>query len=583
MKRWYAQLGLFVTLVTLTTALVACGGATEPTNNNDNTSTPQKLSLSLEFSPKQPLPNLPAQLVLQIKDEAGNVMTASNLKLNAKRDSESMDIPVTPKDNGFMGQNIVIPSEGEWTFTATVDVAGQSYTLPTTLKALCDNGGAEGAGCCEDSQCGDGLSCVYGSCQTALAAGGSACYQGNDCQSQVCENNACLAGSCTDGQKNGRETDVDCGGACGACDINKACVVDKDCGSGSCQKDVCAPPPGSLLGTGDGSPESVKWTVITDKGMSDPTGLAFHPKKPGELWILNRVTDSFTIVFSTGTSEQTQGTYFDRSQHFMEEVVALAMGDSGTMATCGDSTNTYGGIQQANFFMGPALWPDDVNKFVRAGSSIHVTHLDMLHSTPRCMGIAAVTKNQFYAFNGMLGTIDWYDFREPHVPGGDDHSDGVKRRFYSAKLNYVKGVPSNLVYDAANRAVFIAHTGGGEILRMDVSKANQDRQLFGRNDYVFGGDGVLYAMSGDTTDVVVPFPGPLRAPSGLVLHNDTLYVSDYKTGKLHAFDLDGKELRSLDSGLGDGALSGIAVNPQDNKLYLVDRKQNRILRIDPKE
>lgn len=578
------RLGSFVLLVGFVAMMVACGAPPEQSNNNNN-NTPEtkKLTLSLEFSPKQPLPNKPAQLTLQIKEEGGDVVQGSNIKLMAKREGESLEIPLTAKDKSFVGQNIQFPSEGDWNLTVTVDVDGKSYSLPTTLKSMCDNGGAEGAGCCEDTQCGDGLSCVYGSCQTQLASGGSSCYESNDCLSQVCENSACLEGSCKDGQKNGRETDVDCGGACGPCALNKACAIDKDCGSGSCKQDVCIPPPGSLLGTGDGSPESVKWTVITDKGMSDPTGVAFHHRNKNEMWVTNRVTDSFTIVFATGTSEQTQGTYFDRSQHFMEEIMALAMGDSGTMGTCGDSRNTYGGLQRANNFMGPALWPDDVNKFVRAGRSIHVTHLDMLHSTPLCMGIAAVTQNQFYVFNGALGTIDWYDFREPHVPGGDDHSDGVKRRFYSAKVTYVKSVPSNLVFDKANKALYIANTGGGEILRMDVSKANQDRQLFGQAEYVFGRDGTLHAMSGDVTEKLVPFPGPLRAPSGLALHNDVLYVSDHKTGKLHAFDMDGKELRSLDTGFGTGALAGIAVNPADNKLYLVDRKQNRILRIDPKE
>ena len=41
--------------------------------------------------------------------------------------------------------------------------------------------------------------------------------------------------TCTDGAKNGGETDVDCGGTCAArCAVGKACAVSADCTSGTC-------------------------------------------------------------------------------------------------------------------------------------------------------------------------------------------------------------------------------------------------------------------------------------------------------------------------------------------------------------
>ncbi len=43
--------------------------------------------------------------------------------------------------------------------------------------------------------------------------------------------------SCTDGVKNGNETDVDCGGTCDPCQNNKSCLVNKDCESGYCNLD----------------------------------------------------------------------------------------------------------------------------------------------------------------------------------------------------------------------------------------------------------------------------------------------------------------------------------------------------------
>jgi hypothetical protein len=45
--------------------------------------------------------------------------------------------------------------------------------------------------------------------------------------------------SCVDGVKNGSETDVDCGGNCLPCDVNKACTTALDCVSGSCVNSTC--------------------------------------------------------------------------------------------------------------------------------------------------------------------------------------------------------------------------------------------------------------------------------------------------------------------------------------------------------
>ena len=45
--------------------------------------------------------------------------------------------------------------------------------------------------------------------------------------------------SCTNGSKDGTETDVDCGGACAPCANKKACLVDEDCTNNSCVNQVC--------------------------------------------------------------------------------------------------------------------------------------------------------------------------------------------------------------------------------------------------------------------------------------------------------------------------------------------------------
>ncbi len=62
-----------------------------------------------------------------------------------------------------------------------------------------------------------------------------------------CEDMACAAApacmvpaSCTDGRRNGDESDVDCGGRCARCDDRAACAGNGDCASGLCGGGVCA-------------------------------------------------------------------------------------------------------------------------------------------------------------------------------------------------------------------------------------------------------------------------------------------------------------------------------------------------------
>ena len=48
---------------------------------------------------------------------------------------------------------------------------------------------------------------------------------------------------CTDQIRNGEETDIDCGGTCGKCDLGGRCGADADCDEGTCKGGTCAPLP----------------------------------------------------------------------------------------------------------------------------------------------------------------------------------------------------------------------------------------------------------------------------------------------------------------------------------------------------
>ena len=78
---------------------------------------------------------------------------------------------------------------------------------------------------------------------------GADCSVGFDCRSGRCENGRCGASpanansSPTDGEKNGDETDVDCGGSrAGKCGDGKGCGVGNDCTNGVCKAGTCAAP-----------------------------------------------------------------------------------------------------------------------------------------------------------------------------------------------------------------------------------------------------------------------------------------------------------------------------------------------------
>jgi len=53
---------------------------------------------------------------------------------------------------------------------------------------------------------------------------------------------------CEDGEQNGGETDVDCGGSCGPCGDGGGCSTGDDCSSGRCISGICRPQPLLLIG-----------------------------------------------------------------------------------------------------------------------------------------------------------------------------------------------------------------------------------------------------------------------------------------------------------------------------------------------
>ena len=56
----------------------------------------------------------------------------------------------------------------------------------------------------------------------------------SDCQSNACIGGACAEATCSDGVRDGLESDIDCGNTCAPCATGQACAADRDCMSNSC-------------------------------------------------------------------------------------------------------------------------------------------------------------------------------------------------------------------------------------------------------------------------------------------------------------------------------------------------------------
>lgn len=357
-----------------------------------------------------------------------------------------------------------------------------------------------------------------------------------------------------------------------------ACTANTDCTDSALpfcalEGECVEPPAGGLIGWGDGSAASVTFTVVfePDKPRAS-TDLAFHPSRD-ELWVLNYQDDSVFIVSKPGASDASWVRKHDPdAMHFMHKPPALAFGDANfaddfTFGVCGDDDGNGG-----DHFMGPALFSSSPTIFAKSTPGGLGSHLDMLHSTSFCRGIAHETANVYWTFNAELGSLDKYDFHVDHGPGEDDHSDGEIWRYARGQVAGVDGVVSHMFFSPDDQSLYVADTGNARIVKLDTTTGTVGKS--------FAGDepAKRRVVDGAVLTEIVP-AGTLDQPSGLELHDGVLYVSDSAQSRFYAFTLDGTSLRTLDTGLPPGSLAGLTVGP-DGRIYFVDRLTSRVLRID---
>lgn len=326
-----------------------------------------------------------------------------------------------------------------------------------------------------------------------------------------------------------------------------------------------------ILGNGTHDINTLDVTIISSPadGLAFPTDLEFKPGVERELWVTNRADHSIVVYQDAGRSSQLS-MKFPGSEHFLAKPAALAFGADGTFATAQQTNEvTQPGDPPDGSFMGPTLWESDLGSFDAGGAS----HLDMLHNSPLASGIAWESGNSYWVFDGTHGSLTYYRFNQGHVPGGSDHSDGEIYRYADGELGYENSIPSHVVWDASAAKVYAADTSNGRIVRLDPGPATQGDPLQPNYD---GGD--LNNMIGAELVTLVDgttLEPSMTKPSGLELVDGILFVTDPIQSRVYAFDLDGRLLDWLDTGLAPGSLLGMAFD-EEGSMYIVDAIGNQI-------
>lgn len=338
----------------------------------------------------------------------------------------------------------------------------------------------------------------------------------------------------------------------------------------------------TALGTGDGEldPGEVDWQYILgdEERLSDPRDIGFDPD--GNLWVANRSDDRTFIVSDPGTADQDYERRKDGfAQHFMEETAAFAFEDTSgaedfgnEFGSCGESDNTYNNSARGDDFMGPVLWSADLDIFAEENPEGLGSHLDMQHESPFCVGIAWEKDNVYWVFDGAHSAVVRYDFRENHSVGQDDHSDGVVYQFSEPELTRVEEAPGHMEIDRSTGLLYVADTGGGRVLWIDTAtgeKGEPIRQTMETISTYAEWDGADWGVLIDGLDQ----PGALALDA-----KGHLFVGEFGNGVIHAYDLEGNEIQSLDTEWGEGAMHGIEIGP-DGALWAVDNAKPAVYRL----
>lgn len=322
--------------------------------------------------------------------------------------------------------------------------------------------------------------------------------------------------------------------------------------------------------------------VIADGSdqVAAPTDLDFHPN--GDLWVTNFGTENSggSTVKITNPSSGSPTTLWQQdgnAWHFMSLPSALAFSNNGNFAT---STAVFDANHQggASAFTGPSLWSSDPAIYAQPSGG-NGSHLDMLHESPYCMGIASYSDNAFWVFDKNSNDIVMYDFKEDHGPGNDYHGDAVILRYPEIQVDWIsQEIPSHLKYQKSTDKLFIMDGGNSRVVTLDVSSG------------VVGGSPLYQAteplaqyenVTGVTQSDIVT--SGFSQGCGIDVIDNYIIVSDFSNGDIIIYDhnLSGTtEVGRVSTG--SAGVAGVVIGPE-GRIWYVNKSTNEVIKIEPSE
>lgn len=307
-----------------------------------------------------------------------------------------------------------------------------------------------------------------------------------------------------------------------------------------------------------------------------PQDLDFHPTRNMELWVINKDNNnsggSTVTVSNAGKGNQSEDFRRDgNAWHFMALPSAIAFSNNGNFGT---TANILDANRQGGSFTGPSLWSSDMNIYAKPSGG-NGSHLDMLHGSPYSMGIASESDNKFWVYDSYNEHLVMYDFKNDHGPGNADHNDGQIHRYPELSLTrYADGTPCHMVMDAAKKWLYIVDGPNGRIVRVNVQSGKKKKDLNLFNEQL----AEHWEMEGLEIETVAE--AGFQKAAGIDIKDNRLFVSDYETGDIIAFDINTKsEIGRIATG--NKGVIGVKVGPE-GKLWYVNALRNEVVRVSPK-
>ncbi len=249
-------------------------------------------------------------------------------------------------------------------------------------------------------------------------------------------------------------------------------------------------------------------------------------------------------------------------------------------ATCSDTIT--GNFTDGSPFIGPSLWTADPSIYNGENGTEEYSngsHLDMVHGTQYCTGIAWERDNVYWAINGAADAFDKYDFGLPHLAGHFYHEDASITRYQWDGDGPVRvpDVPSNAMIQ--DGVLYVADSGNGRVIAMAIDATGEDAGTWFSFE-ALESDRIANAPLDTVVDEATLSAewGAAAVPSGLgVLDAETLVVANHASGHISLVGLDGTVIRTIDTGLGEG-LGGLTVF--GDTVYFVHMIERKLYRLD---